>query len=94
MNRTIYIPLIVGVVSFIIFYGLGLLTAEYVRRRNKLLRSEMKAIQAGLADVAAGRTTPLEEVRQEMRNKWKATERERIQKQEVCSDKSHWKSGG
>lgn len=35
-----------------------------------------------------------EEWRQIVRDneQWCATERERIQKQEVCSDKSHWKS--
>lgn len=56
--------------------------------RNNLSRSELKAIRAGLADVQAGRTKPLEQIRAELR------ERERIKKQEVCSDKSHWEQPG
>lgn len=31
MNRTVYIPLIVGVVSFIVFFLLGLTTANFLR---------------------------------------------------------------
>lgn len=32
MSEAIYIPIIAGVVSFVVFYALGLLTALYLRK--------------------------------------------------------------
>jgi hypothetical protein len=60
--------------------------------RNGLSRGELKAIKAGLSEVNYGLTVPLEEVRQRLRDETLERERKRIQKQEVCSDKSHWRS--
>lgn len=40
-----------------------------------------------------GPTVPLEEIRQRLRDETLERERERIQKQEACSEKSHWRSG-
>lgn len=71
---------------------MGYLADLWGALRNGLSYSEFKQIRAGLADVEAGRTKPLDEVRQEL--EWKRIERERIRRQEVCSDKSHWKSDG
>lgn len=33
MSREVYIPLIAGVVSFIVFFALGMLTNSYLRRK-------------------------------------------------------------
>jgi hypothetical protein len=70
-----------GGAIFILIYG-GL----QIRRRYPLTRAELKSIKAGLKDVEAGRTKPIEQVRAEMR------ERERIRHGEACSDKSHWRN--
>lgn len=63
-----------------------------MRRWYPFTRAELKSIKARLDDVEAGRAKPIEQVRAELRNEAGARERERIQKQEVCSDKSHWRS--
>lgn len=37
------------------------------------------------------RTKPLDQIREEARSQWEATERERIRAGQACSDKTHWR---
>lgn len=76
-----------GGAILILIYG-----AVQIRRRYPFTRAEWKSIKAGLDDVEAGRAKPIEQVRAELRDEADKRERERIQKREVCSDKSHWRS--
>lgn len=50
--------------------------------RNGLSRSELRAIKAGISDVAEGRTVPLEEIRERLKQETVERERQRTGKLE------------